>query len=262
MDRPGPGGTPFAADPALDVDDATMRALETDLRLAAHLRGLSRVSLAAAHDIRTPLHTVVLYLELLRNTLGEAPEVDARARQERYVDVIGSEILRLEKMMETLLSQTRVSEDTMERFDLSETVGELIAFLDPYCRRTRVHVHLKPKEAPVVVEGNKDSMRHALMHILITAIEALPKEAEMDVDVSAVEDRAFVTLTGAAGIPPEILDGSRGIPLPHHTLGAERGLYAARRVVERHGGSIKVRSGARSAAALEIQLPLAAAEVD
>src|SRR2546422_7711213 len=114
---------------AVVTDDDTMRALETDVRLAAHLRGLSRVSHATAHDIRTPLHTVVLYLELLRNTLGEAPEVDARARQERYVDVIGSEILRLEKMMETLLSQTRVSEDTMERFDLSETVRDLNAFL-------------------------------------------------------------------------------------------------------------------------------------
>ncbi|HMI30780.1 MAG TPA: HAMP domain-containing sensor histidine kinase [Candidatus Limnocylindrales bacterium] len=247
---------------AVVTDEATMRALETDLRLAAHLRGLSRVSLAAAHDIRTPLHTVVLYLELLRNTLAEAPEADARGRQEKYLEVIGSEVQRLEKMMETLLSQARVSEDATERFDLWETLRDLNAFLEPYCRRTRVQVHFKAPEEPVLVEADKDAVRHALMHILIHAIDALPKEGEMGLELSAANGRAIVTLTGAAAIAPEILDSSKGALPAHRALGADRGLYAARRVVERHGGSINVRSGAQRATTLEIQLPLAAAEVD
>jgi signal transduction histidine kinase len=247
---------------AVVTDEATMRALETDLRLAAHLRGLSRVSLAAAHDIRTPLHTVVLYLELLRNTLAEGPEADVRVRQERYVEVIGSEVQRLEKMMETLLSQARVSEDTIERFDLWETLRDLNAFLEPYCRRARVQVHFTAPEEPVLVEAGKDAVRHALMHILINAIDALPKEGEMGLELSAANGRAVVTLTGAAPIAPEILDSSKGVPPAHRALGADRGLYAARRLMERHGGSINVRSGAQSATTLEIQLPLVAAEVD
>lgn len=67
----------------LAMDEEALRALETDVRLATHLRALSRVSIATAHDVRTPLHTMVLYLELLRNTLAEAPAPDRQTRQER-----------------------------------------------------------------------------------------------------------------------------------------------------------------------------------
>jgi signal transduction histidine kinase len=249
---------------AIVTDEDTMRALEIDLRLATHLRAVSRVSRATAHDIRTPLHTVVLYLELLRNTLsGKSQgksEADTPARQERYVDVIASEIQRLEGMLETLLSQTRL-DDKAERFDLLETVRDLHLFMEPYCRRTRVQVHLKPSDAPVVIEGDKDALRHALLHILITAVEGCPAGGEMDLSVATADAKGSVVLRGGPGLSSEILDGSRGAPSTQRAFGPERGLYVARRVVERHGGSIKVRSGAKRAPTLEIQLPLAAAEV-
>jgi signal transduction histidine kinase len=251
---------------AVVTDEDTMRALETDLRLATHLRGLSRVSLATSHDIRTPLHTVVLYLELLRSTLsGKSPgksEANTPERQEQYVDVIASEVQRLERMLETLLSQTRLAEATTERFDLLETIRDLLAFLEPHCRRTRVQFLLKPADSPVVIEGNKDSLRHALLHILITSTEGCPAGSEMDLSVAAADAKAAVVLRGVGpGLSAEVLDGSGGTPPTQRAFGPERGLYVARRVVERHGGSIKVRSGAKGAPTLEIRLPLAAAEV-
>ncbi|TMQ60218.1 MAG: HAMP domain-containing histidine kinase [Candidatus Eisenbacteria bacterium] len=254
-------GSPFVLDPDLVADDETTRALEADLRLAAHLRALSRVSAVTAHDIRTPLHTVILYLELLRNTIEGKSKDDASLRQERYVEVIGSEIRRLERMLDGLLGQTRVTEDSRERFDLADTARDLHSFLDPYCRRSRVQVLLSLPEAPVVVDGNRDSIKHALIHILLTALEGLPDGGELGISLAAGRGKALFTLTGAApGAQPAILDSSGGPPQPGRALGVERGLYAARRAVERHGGSIKVRSrGRRGPAGLEIQLPLAPA---
>jgi len=247
-------------DPALVTDEDSLRALETDMRLAAHLRALSRVSLVTAHDIRTPIHTVVLYLELLRRTIADKSGPDTPARQERYVEVIGSEIQRLEGMLESLLGQTRVAEDTSERFDLVGAARHLHAFLDPYCRRARVRVSLSLPDAPVPVEGRRDSINQALIHILITAVEAFPDGGEMGMTVASGQGKAVFQITGVApGTPVTILDGSGGAHPTNHVFGAERGLYAARRVVERHGGSITVRPGGLPAgASLEIQLPLAA----
>ena len=255
-------GPPFVLDPALVTDDEALRALETDLRLAAHLRALSRVSVVTAHDIRTPLHTVVLYLELLRRTIADKSGADTSVRQERYVDVIGSEIKRLERMLESLLGQTRVAEDTRERFDLVGAARDLHGFLDPYCRRARVRVPLSLPDTPVLVEGNRDSIKQALIHILMTAVEAFPDGGEMGMSVAAGRGKAVFLLTGAGpALPAAILDGSGEAPPTNRAFGAERGLYVARRVVERHGGSIKVRSGGRrGGASLEIQLPLAAPE--
>ena len=258
-----PEGPPFVSDPALVTDEEALRVLETDLRLAAHLRALSRVSRVTAHDIRTPLHTMVLYLELLRRTIAEKSEADTVLRQERYVDVISSEIQRLEQMLESLLGQTRVAEGTSERFDLVGAARDLHGFLDPYCRRARVRVPLSLPDTPVLVEGNRDSIKQALIHILMTIAETFPDGGEMGMSVAAGRGKAVFLITGAwPGLPAAILDGSGGAPPTDRAYGAERGLYVARRVVERHGGSIRVQSGARrgAAASLEIQLPLAAPE--
>lgn len=240
------------------TDGDVMGALETDLRFATHLRAMSLVAVATAHDIRTPLHTIVLYLELLRNTLAERPEGNPAERQERYVEVIGSELQRLEAIMEGLLSQIRVDEERADRFDLHETVNELRSFLEPHCRKTRVEIRLEPAASPVVVEANKDSVRHALVHILVTSVEERSGEGAVDVSVSASDGVAVVSITGnLSGLSPAILSGE---PKAEDAFGVERGLFAARRVVERLGGGIKLRSGAHGASTLEISLPLAAAE--
>jgi signal transduction histidine kinase len=263
MDPLMPEGPPFVSDPALVTDEEALRALETDLRLAAHLRALSRVSVATAHDIRTPLHTMVLYLELLRRTIADKSGPDTSVRQERYLDVIGSEIQRLEQMVVCLLGQTRVAEETSERFDLVGAARDIHGFLDPYCRRAKVRVSLTLPDTTVLVEGNRDSIQQALIHIFMTIVEAFPDGGDIGMSVAAGRGKAVFLITGAGpGMPAAILDGSSGAPPTNRAFGAERGLYVARRVVERHGGSIKVRSGGRpgTGASLEIQLPLAAPE--
>ena len=255
-------------DPPLDVglvlavtDEDTMRALETDLRLAAHLRALSRVALATGHDIRTPLHTMILYLELLRNTIAEPPGQDTRARQERYVEVVGSEIRNLEIMLEQLLNQTRVAEDRIERFDLVETVRDLHEFLEPHRRKGKIEFPWRAAGEAIPIEGDRGSIRHALVAILIAAIEATPQGRELNLGITAADGQARIAITGAsADLVPAILGGTQGEPPKPRALGADRGLYVARRVVERHGGTIKVRSDASRVATLELQLPLAAAE--
>ena len=240
------------------TDQDTSRALESDQRLAAHLRALSRLAPTTAHDIRTPLHTVVLYLELLRSTLAEPSGGDVRGRQERYVEVIGSELQRLEGMLDSFLDQLRVTEDSAERFDLVETVRDLGILLDPYCRRGRVALRRGSPDGPVVVEGNKDSLKQALLNILITSVEAIPADSELSLSVSAENGGAVVRIAGALpAIPSALLPGNDA----SDTTETERGLRVARRVVERHGGSINPRTGTPDAATLEIRLPLAAAKI-
>jgi len=228
-----------APDPALDE--------ETDLRLATHLRALSRVALATGHDIRTPLHTMILYLQILRNAISEPPGPETRAKQERCAEVIGSEIKNLEIMLEQLINQTRVAEDRIERFDLVETLRDLHEFLEPHRRKTKIEFPWRAGGDAIRIEGNRGSIRHALVAILIAAIEATPQGGELTLGITAADGQARIEISGAsAGLVP--------------ALGADRGLSVARRVVERHGGTIKVRSDASRVATLELQLPLAAAE--
>ena len=222
---------------AIATEEEITNELETDLRLAAHLRALSAVSVATGHDMRQPLHTMTIYLELLRRTIGEPPVPDTQAHQEQYVEVLASELKSMETMLDQLLDQIRLAGEGTERFDLVETVRSLREFLEPHRRDAKIEFHWRDVDAAIRIEGNRGAIRHALFAILIAAMGATPKGAELTLGITASDGQATIAISGAA------------VPVPD----------VARRVVERHGGSIDIRSDASRVADLVIQLPLTAA---
>jgi signal transduction histidine kinase len=242
------------------LDDDIPGDLETDIRLATHFRGLAQVSIATAHDLRTPLHTVVLYLELLRASLTGPPDSETSTKQQRYLDVIASEVQRLEQMLEILWAQTRLADSKRERLDLRQALGDLASFLVPHARRTRVDLRLDGEET-VAIEGDRDALRHALLHMLLVAMAASPVGSELHLTVGTSGKSAVLTFAGG-DLSPLLGIASTDAPPSHHALGPERGLYVSRRVVEGHGGSIKAHAGAGASSRLEVWLPLAAAEVE
>ena len=242
------------------VDDERLQgSLEADVRLATHLRALSQVSVATAHDIRTPLHTMVLYLELLRNTLAEAESEERGGRQGRYVEVIASELQRLESMLDGLLSQMRIAEGKAQRLDLGATAQELLLFLEPQRRRLRIEIDWEPPLEPVFVLVDKDPIRHALVHLLVSVMESASEGEELRVRVTARGGRALLSIAGPGGIPANGGSSPDGDP-QQALLGPQRGLHVARRAIERQHGTLEVRIGASRASTVEIELPLSAAE--
>jgi signal transduction histidine kinase len=257
LDRP-------VLEPTLDgelaMDDEALRALETDVRLATHLRALSSVAVATAHDVRTPLHTMVLYLELLRNTLAEGPGPDRQGRQERYIEVMSSELGRLDTMLDNLIAQMRLSEARVRRVDLAATVKDLLDFLEAQGRRIRIEIQRDMPPDPVFVDIQQDAIRHALTHLLVIAIDLTPEGDTLSVQVAARDGRATVRIAGSEALGDRMRQDPSEENGAERLMGRERGLAVARRVVEQHRCTIYVHSGASRAVTLEIELPLSAAE--
>lgn len=242
------------------MDDERQRALETDLRLATHLRVLSRVSRASDHDLRSPLHTMALYLELLKK-LVEAPERERIPRQMKHIEVLESEVLNLELMLRHFFPQMRVESKGPERLDLVEVVHGILEFLEPYRRSVLVDMVWEPPSEPVRVTATKDSIRHAVVYLLVSALDAAAQKVpeqdlpEVRVKVLARDGRAILVVTAPPGWSASIrgFDQNKAVQEP--------GLEVTRRALHREHATLEVRSGASGPTILEIQMPLIAAEV-
>jgi len=245
-------GTPAGRavlDPALDdpgMDD------ETDVRLATFLRVLSRVSRAWNHDIRSPLHTMALYLELLKK-LVEAPDHDRIARQMKHIEVLESEINSLDLMLNHYFAYLRVESKAPERLDLAAVVHGILEFLEPYRRSVLAQIVWEPPAEPVGVTATKESIRHALIYLLVSALDAAT-QSELRVQVLARDGRAILLVTA----PPAWSASIRGIDREKPVK--ERGLEVTRRALQREHATLDVRTGASRPTILEIQMPLTAAE--
>jgi signal transduction histidine kinase len=223
-----------------------------------------------SHELRTPLNAILGWTELLRMPRGvPAQQVD------RGLEVIERNARRQLALVEELLAaaEAESAPDDWQRLDMRAMLRGLMAELATSAASAQVVLteetaaavdpETSALAAPVWVRGDAASLRLALRHILDNAIKFTPAGGRVDARVRQSGDRAviFVSDSGAGVAPGEVsalfepfrqADGSR--VRSHGGLGL--GLTIARKVVERHGGHIDLRSdGAGTGVTLLVTLP-------
>jgi signal transduction histidine kinase len=214
---------------------------------------------AAAHDLRTPLTTLLLHAEMLRRQIDRDPTAPTDARR---VETIVREGNRLKGLVTDFLDAARA-----ERGQLLGTLD--LVDLVPLMRDT-AEVHATPRhrvrieaDGPVMSRVDSDRMRQLFDNLVENAIKYTPDGGEIVMRARSVD----------GGIELSVSDNGIGIPtddLPHlfqrfhrgtnvddrrfHGLGL--GLYICRTIVEEHGGTIRVTSALGTGTTMHVSLPL------
>jgi signal transduction histidine kinase len=199
---------------------------------------------------------MVITLELLKESLRTSDADPALVtRQRRHVDMLRDELQRLNRTLQSLLTQTPLVRDNTQRFDARELVDDVLALLAPQAREQKVAISYEPPAEPVPLVGKRDRLKQALLNIVVNALEAMPGGGALTVALACDRARVHISVRDTGpGIPAEILGL---IYQPHFTTkegGTGIGLYVARSVVEAHGGTIEVESAA--GAGTEVRLAM------
>ena len=270
----GPGGRPLVAQVrdlggaegstlVLLSDPAALAGAAEALAQAQHLRTLTRISPAVAHDLRAPINAMVFNLEILKETIasGKGAEVAGRERQLRYVGVLRDELARLHGELEIFLAQTSGRGDQTETIDLREPVADLAALLVGPARKVQVQVTSALPEQPVRAAANRWLLRQALLQVGVAALAAVAHPGRLAVTLAVLDGkrdgRARLTLSGpAAGAPAAsfemVLAGAR----TDSSQEAEA-LYVARALLAAQGADLAP-IAAGGTAGFEVEWPVSA----
>jgi two-component system sensor histidine kinase HydH len=248
---------------SVDIPQTDLEALRTDLLHASQLRALAHFSPAIAHDLKGPLNTMAINLELLNQSVERLdPDVEhASERQRRYIAALRQEISRLNRCLETLLGHVRLVREPRERFDLRELLQALETLAGPKARGQHVSLQIDMPDQPVPCSGFPGRLKQALVNVTVNALEAMPSGGELAIRLHVAGDRAILTISDCGpGIPEDLLGrvGALHFTTKEHSTGI--GLYTARAVVEADGGTMRVHTKAGQGACVEINLPLASEE--
>jgi signal transduction histidine kinase len=238
-------------------------ALETDLRLAAQLRGLAGVFMAAAHDLKAPLNALALNVELLRAALGR--EADSapptRAKVDRYLSVLEREIGQIDRALTTVLTQALPGSGEEVAFDLRELVEELGRLLGPQARRQRVELATSVPAEPLLAQGFRDRLKQALLNLAVNGLEAMPEGGRLAIVAAGEDGRARILVRDSGpGIPPEVVPRIFDLHFTTKSNGTGLGLHVARSVLRSFGGDIRVETDVGRGTTFTLELPLAAEE--
>ena len=240
----------LAARIALVVErDEALSALEDARRLAA----LGQFAAAIAHDIRTPLTSISLNVQILRRMQQLAADDDIR----EHLDIALEELARLDKSVAEILDFAKPVKLTSETVDVGALIQTAAHTLTPVL--SEKHIELRTEPQQLNVTGDAHRLRQVLVNLVGNAAEASAAGTHVILRASQPDN---------SNVWIEIEDRGRGIAAedlekifePFFTTrpdGTGLGLAICHKVVRAHGGEIKVRSTVGGGSTFTVVLPAA-----
>ena len=146
----------LAADAKAPLDPAARE--QAALNYARKLAALGRLSAGVAHEMKNPLNAMMIHLELLRQQIASPGGADAdRAQAEQHVDVIASEIRRLDEVVQGFLKFSRPEELHLQPVNLAALIDEIVPIVEPEAERAGVRLVVDCDRAPDVNGGSGDA---------------------------------------------------------------------------------------------------------
>jgi two-component system, NtrC family, sensor histidine kinase HydH len=209
-----------------------------------------------AHEIRNPLSTINITLQLLREQLAERPGARESADLKR-VDVTLKELRRLERIVQDFLRLAREPSARPRRRDMNALVEDALNFMAAEFRAAKIDVvsQLDRRLPPADVD---DSLfRQALLNLLRNAAQAMAHGGTLTVQ-SRAEDGSFVldVIDTGPGMPVAVQDRAFDVFFSTKPGGTGVGLPLVRQIVELHGGVVTCESAEGHGSRFSIRIPL------
>ncbi|MGD0497423.1 MAG: ATP-binding protein [Bryobacteraceae bacterium] len=235
------------------LDARTRRHFEDQIALARRLAAINSLTSRVAHEIKNPLNSIALRLELLRSRSAEdSPD------SQLEMAILAEEVTRLDRVVRTFLDFSRPVELRLEDVNVGELAAEILRVLEPEAERNGVAVSLAQPPDAVLVKADSGLLRQALVNIAVNAIEAMQGGGSLRVEIERSGEICSIRIADTGpGIPQEQRDKIFQLYFTTKPQGTGIGLAMTFRAVQLHGGTIEVEAEGGQGATFRVTLPLA-----
>lgn len=229
--------------------------LQRRARESQRLAELGTLTGGLAHEIKNPLSTIQLNLQLLGEDLPDEP---SSTRLVNRLNTVQKETSRLRDILDDFLRFAGRMELVRKPTELNRLLEELVDFFSPQAHLQRVRLRLRPSDGPLVVPADERLLKQAILNLMINALQAMP-ESGGEMILSAAREGGIAEI--------DVIDTGQGMDAQTvgrifdayystKRAGTGLGLAISRRIVEEHGGQISVTSEIGKGSDFKICLPV------
>ena len=246
------------AEVALQEKTEELTAMTQQLWQASKLATMGELAASIAHELNNPLATVGLRAEALLTQLPEGSD------QRRPLEIIAQEVDRMATLVNNLLQFSRRTHRQISTLDLSEEIATSVGFVHYLLRNRNIAVVREFADGLPSVQADPERLRQLFLNLLTNASDAMPQGGKLTV-------RARSNGFGDSAVAIDFADTGEGIAAgnlekvwePFFTTkpegkGTGLGLAICRRIVEEHGGTIRIASELGQGTTVGIILPATA----
>ncbi len=233
----------------------TVAQLESQLDYSQRLVDFARITSGIAHEVKNPLNAIVIHLELLRSKLDRySPAVDEVRPQ---LNILTSELQRLERVVQTFLDFTRPPRLQMRPLDVNQILEETLALATPEAEMRGASIERSFAESLPRIAGDADMLKQAFLNIIINGFQAMENGGELLVTTAREGERAVLVSIAdhGRGIEPEARERIFHLYYTTKPEGHGIGLAQAFRTAQIHNGHITFESEPGIGTTFHLRLP-------
>jgi signal transduction histidine kinase len=238
-------------------DHTAIERLQNQVRQADRLASIGTLASGMAHEIKNPLTALKTFTQLLPKRYN-----DAEFRQD-FSSLVGSEIARIERIVNELLAFARPAPLMIERVNMHEIADAAVRLVGPQASRLNVQVRGNLLAAQDRIAADKDRLQQVLLNLLLNALQASRPGDTVELSTELMDSETVVERF----IRVDVRDTGCGIAketLPHifdpffttKSEGTGLGLSVSYNIVAEHGGRLEVQSEVGKGTCFSIYLPL------
>ncbi len=223
---------------------------------------LSRLTGGLAHEIRNPLSTLKVNLQLLAEDTRELDCCDNEKirRHLLRIETMKREVDRLRDILDDFIQFVRKRKTEHSPYNINKLLDELVEFYEPQAVSNGIRIRCQYANEPLIGNVDADMLKQAILNLFINAQQAMPEGGELMIKTSRQEDMIKI----------EIID--TGIGIEHNSQeelykifdayystkkeGTGLGLAMTKRIIEQHNGCISVHSEPGKGTSFTILLPV------
>lgn len=234
------------------------------LKRMEHLAALSRFASLVSHEIRNPLNAMNINMQILKRIVYR--EDVSKERKSKYLNILSSEITRINDLVTKFLSIARQPELTLTPVELTVILDEVVELQLPHARRLGIPIerHYNGHSLP----GRFDSgqIKQVFLNLVINALEAMEDGGVLHIsaelkteelpDGDSISTGIIEFRDNGEGIPKEILNEVFEYYYTTKRAGTGLGLALAKQIVEAHKGSVYINSKPNAGTSVFVELPV------
>jgi two-component system nitrogen regulation sensor histidine kinase GlnL len=243
-------------------DLSRVRELEDTVKQADRLSMLGTLAAGLAHEIKNPLGGIKGAAQLLAMELGSESPL------KEYTVVMIREVERVNSIIEELMDLARPRPPQLGEVDLAQILGDIVLFQKEAHRGKEIEFVLSLDPSIPPLRGDENLLTRLFLNLIKNAAEAIERKGRVEV-VTKVASEYHLNKPGSRPVPfivVEVRDNGRGMPeeelekifTPFYTTknrGSGLGLATCQKIVNEHGGLLKMDSTPNEGTTCIVSLP-------
>ena len=245
------------------MEDITeKRSREAQLRRVENLASLTTLAAGVAHEIKNPLGSISIHLQLMQKVLDKAANPSAKEKKEekllkKYVTVLNEEVDRLNRIVVDFLFAVRPISLELREGNINHLIQELADFVHFELEQSHIECILELDEDVPSILIDERFMKQALLNLVKNAQIAMEGGGRLVITTSLEENNIIISVSDN-GVGISAVNISK-IFEPYFTTretGSGLGLTIVFKIIKEHNGEISLKSRVGKGSCFTITLPV------